>query len=476
MIGVGRLGPRRTEEELGLWGDPRARVGVEADSNAAAANGTSGCLASAPSRPSLTGSPSGDVEPLTNRGAEGWGGRFEPSADPPRLHAERRAWVVLASVPSLGPATAATLVRVVGSARAVVEIALGSEGAKELAGLVAPSDAFRAGEPILEPSVATAIAEAARSASSLLAAVEAAGLEVLVIDDPRYPARLRAIELPPPVLFVRGDPGVLEAERSVAVVGTRRPTDAGRRFAAALAGALVRCEAVVVSGLAIGIDGAAHAATIAEGGQTIAVLAGGHGRLYPRSHVALAEEVVASGGALVSELPPGVAPTRWQFPRRNRIISGLAEATVVVEAAPGSGALVTAAWALEQGRECFLVPGAIGARASAGCLAFLREHHGVARIVAGIPELLDDLGFGRPRRRPGRPSRAAILASLGATERAVAAVVVEGAIGVDGIVAATGLPVASVLGAISLLEARGLVGSGYGRYWPIGQLASAAAR
>ncbi|HWP62849.1 MAG TPA: DNA-processing protein DprA, partial [Candidatus Binatia bacterium] len=263
---------------------------------------------------------------------------------------------------------------------------------------------------------------------------------------------------------------------SVAVVGTRRPTDAGRRFAAALAGALVRSEAVVVSGLAIGIDGAAHAATIAEGGQTVAVLGGGHARLYPRSHAALAEAIVASGGALVSELPPGVGPTRWQFPRRNRIISGLAEATVVVEAAPGSGALVTAGWALEQGRECFLVPGPIGARASAGCLAFLREHHGVARIVAGIPELLDDLGFGRRPRRSGRPSRAAILASLGATERAVAAVIVDGTVGVDGIVAATGLPVASVLGAISLLEARGLVGSGYGRYWPIGQLASAAAR
>lgn len=474
MLGVGRLGPRSTREEPGL----RPEVGT---------------VVAAPTGPEVGVGPAawatlpGDGSDAPGDGRRGttgegaWAGGHESDAAAERLAterlaAERRAWVVLASVGSLGPATAATLVRVLGSARAVVDVAAGAAGARDLAALVAPPDAPRPGEPILEASVAAAIAEVARSAASHLDAVERAGLDVLVIDDPRYPARLRAIELPPPVLFVRGDPAALEADRCVAVVGTRRPTDAGRRFAAALAGALVRCDAVVVSGLAVGIDGAAHAAAIAENGRTVAVLGGGHNRLYPRSHGALAEAIVASGGALISELPPGTGPTRWQFPRRNRIVSGLAEATVVVEAAPGSGALVTAGWALEQGRECFLVPGPVGARTSAGCLAFLREHHGIARIVAGIPELLDDLGYGRPRRRSGRPSRAAILATLGTVERAVAEVVAEGAVSVDGIVAATGLPVASVLGAISLLEARDLVGSGYGRYWPIGRLASAAER
>ncbi len=394
------------------------------------------------------------------------------------LAAERRAWVILASVGSIGPATAATLVRVVGSARAVVELAAGPDGARELASLVAPPDGPRPGAPVLEAAAARAIAEVAQDPEGLLAAVAAAGLEVLVIDDPAYPARLRAIELPPPVLFVRGSLAALDAERSVAVVGTRRPTDTGRRWAAAIAGALARSGVTVVSGLAVGIDGAAHAATVAEGGPTVAVLGGGHGCLYPRSHERLAEAIVASGGAVVSELPPGAAPTRWQFPRRNRIISGLAEATVVVEAAPGSGALVTAAWALEQGRECFLVPGPLGARASAGCLAFLREHHGLARIVAGLPELLDDLGLGGPRhgRRSGPPSREALLAGLGSTERLVASVLAESAMTADGIVAATGLPIGAVLGAVSLLEARGLVGSGYGRYWAVGRLASAASR
>jgi DNA processing protein len=396
------------------------------------------------------------------------------------LAAERRAWAVLASVGNLGPATAATLVRVVGSAQAVVELAARPDGVGALLAVPAPADGPRPGSPILEPGVAAAIAEATQQADRLLAAVEAAGLAVLVIDDPAYPRRLRAIDVPPPVLFVRGSLAALDAERAVAVVGTRRPTDSGRRTAAAVAGALARAGAVVVSGLAVGIDGAAHAASMAEGGRTVAVLGGGHERLYPRSHVALAAAIVDTDGAVVSELPPGAEPTRWQFPRRNRIISGLSEATVVVEAAPGSGALVTATWALDQGRECFLVPGPLGARASAGCLAFLREHHGLARIVAGIPELLDDLALAGPalRRgpRPGPPSRAAILAELGETERAVAAIVAEGPTTVDGIVAATGLSVAAVLGTISLLEARGLVGSGYGRYVPIGRLASAAPR
>lgn len=471
MIGVGRLGPFGPTRTTGTGSEgPAGPVRFEAAASSQPA----------PPRSQGTDSPG---RAGSGRGGEGHRLAAEPGSlerDGRSLEAERRAWTVLVSVPSLGPATAATLVRVVGSARGVVELAASAGGVRALEAITAPADGPRPGEPLLESAVAAAIVEAAQHPEPLLAAVEAAGVEVLVIDDPAYPPRLRAIDVPPPVLFLRGDPAALDAERAVAVVGTRRPTDSGRRTAAALAGALARVGAVVVSGLAIGIDGVAHAATVAEGGRTVAVLGGGHERLYPRSHAALADAIVASGGAVVSELPPGTDATRWQFPRRNRIISGLAEATVVVEAAPGSGALVTANWALEQGRECFLVPGPLGARSSAGCLAFLREHHGLARIVAGLPELLDDLGLAGPprrrRRRPGPPSRAAILAGLGAAERAVARVVVEGAVSVDGIVAATGLPIATVLGALSLLEARGLVGSGYGRYFPVGQLASAADR
>ena len=207
----------------------------------------------------------------------------------------------------------------------------------------------------------------------------------MTIDDEAYPARLRAIAEPPPVLFVRGAPASLSTTRAVAVVGTRRPTEAGRRIAARIADAVARLGAVVVSGLAIGIDGAAHAAVVSAGLPTVAVLGSGHDRLFPKAHRRLAAAIVDAAGAIVSELPPDAGPTKGTFPRRNRLISGLAEATVVVEAAEGSGALITARWALEQGRGCFVVPGSIDAPKSAGCLAFLREFAGEARIVAGVP-------------------------------------------------------------------------------------------
>ena len=148
---------------------------------------------------------------------------------------------------------------------------------------------------------------------------------------------------------------------------------------------LAAVGACVVSGLAVGIDGAAHAAALHAGGTTVAVIGSGHATVTPRAHETLAGRIVGSGGAIVSELGPDVVPTKGTFPRRNRIISGLSDATVVVEAPARSGALITASWALEQGRDCYLVPGAIDAPASAGCLAFLREFRHATRIVAGIP-------------------------------------------------------------------------------------------
>ena len=181
---------------------------------------------------------------------------------------------------------------------------------------------------------------------------------------------------------------------------------------------------------------------------------------------------------IVSELPPDASPTAGTFPRRNRVISGLAEATVVVEAAAGSGALITARWALEQGRGCFLVPGPIDAPTSAGCLAFLREYAGEARIVAGLAELLDDLelveaspvstdGIAR-----GQASFAATMALLGDSEAALARLLVAGVTTVDELAARSRLPVSTVLGTLTLLEIRGLVAGAYGRYRPAGVLAA----
>ena len=225
-----------------------------------------------------------------------------------------------------------------------------------------------------------------------------------------------------------------------------------------------------MSGLAVGIDGAAHEATVRAGGVTVAVIGGGHAGLGPRAHDRLAAAIEHGGGAIVSELGPDVEPSRGTFPRRNRIISGLSDATVVVEAPARSGALITASWALEQGRGCFLVPGPVDAPATAGCLAFLREWPSAARIVAGVPQLIADLGYSEAV-VAGRDRLAGATAqALGAAEAAVATALLAGHPTVDEIVAVTDLPVAAVLATLTLLERRGLAGGVHGRYRPTGTL------
>jgi DNA processing protein len=174
-------------------------------------------------------------------------------------------------------------------------------------------------------------------------------------------------------------------------------------------------------------------------------------------------------------MPPSTRPTSGTFPRRNRIISGLADATIVVEAAERSGALITAGWALEQGRECFMVPGPIDAPRSKGCLRWLRDYAGQVRIVAGIPELIEDLALLRNDRsgRPARPTVEAELIELGACARAVAGALMDGHGTLDELVATTGFQPAAALGALTILELRGLAASAYGRYRPAGRLMAA---
>ena len=386
---------------------------------------------------------------------------------------EREAWAVLASVHGLGQATFALLLREHGSAQRVVELATSEAGCRIV------RDGPTGGRRSLPQATVDGLAAAAADAAGVVARLRADGIAVLTIDDDAYPARLRTVEEPPHVLFVRGDPAALAAPHAIAIVGTRRPTEPGRRIAARIADAVARAGAVVVSGLAVGIDGAAHAAVVAAARPTVAVLGSGHDRLFPRAHVRLATAIVETGGAVVSELPPDASPSKGTFPRRNRLISGLADATVVVEAAARSGALITARWALEQGRGCFLVPGSIDAPASAGCLAFLRAFAGEARIVAGIAELVDDLGLvestsAATMTTAAGPSREAILAVLGGTEARVAAALADGATTADELAERTDLPIAAVLGTLTLLEMRELVISAYGRYRPAGALAAVA--
>ena len=399
-----------------------------------------------------------------------------PATDPPD---EREAWAVVLSAHGLGPAGFGALLAAYGSARAILAAASLRGAAARFARIAAEADGRT---PFREP-VGEGIVLVAAELDDRLSVLRDSGLEIVTLDDPAYPARLRATELPPPVLLVRGDPAALSARHAVAIVGTRRPTEHGRLVAARIAAVIAKTGAVVVSGLAVGIDGAAHAAVVADARPTVAVLGSGHGRLFPRAHQRLANDIVATGGTVVSELWPDQPPSKHTFPQRNRVISGLADATIVVEAGRRSGALITARWALEQGRDLFLVPGPIDEPRSAGCLLWLREYPGEARIVAAVPELIADLGLLDPTsegsagdaRGPHRPGLDAVLVELGPTARDIGAALVAGHGSLDELVAVTGHEPATVLGAITVLELEGLATTTYGRYRAAGQLASATA-
>ena len=214
------------------------------------------------------------------------------------------------------------------------------------------------------------------------------GLLLLTPADDRYSASLREVALRPNALFVRGDCSALQASPSVAVVGSRTPTPYGQDAAQQFAHALAGVGATLWSGLARGVDAIAHRACLDAGRRTVAVLAGGLDRIYPPEHDALAAEIVAHGGCLVAELPPGARAQRGHFPRRNRILAA-AESALVVEAGRTSGALQTARFAAEQGRPVFAVPGPWTSERSRGCHDLLREG---AQVAADPAELLRDLG------------------------------------------------------------------------------------
>jgi DNA processing protein len=388
---------------------------------------------------------------------------------------ERDAWTVLTCAHGLGPIGFAALLARFGTGQAILEVASGPSAVERLMATPATRP-DRRDQRAIHASVARSIVSVVERSSELVARVRELGVRVVTVEEPAYPLRLASVAMPPHVLFVTGAPAALSRDRSVAVVGTRRATTTGRTTAGRIATALVAADATVVSGLAFGIDGAAHEATVRAGGTTVAVIGGGHAVVAPRSHARLAAAIIESGGAVVSELPPDVKPSHGTFPRRNRIISGLSDATVVVEAPARSGALITASWALEQGRPCYLVPGALDAPASAGCLAFLREWEPEAHIVAGVPQLIADLGFAQPTAGARDAVAAAAAQALGAVESTIAAELLAGRVTVDELVATTDLPVATVLTALVLLERRGLAVGIHGRYRPAGPLLGEPAR
>jgi DNA processing protein len=283
------------------------------------------------------------------------------------------------------------------------------------------------------------------------ARVKEAGVGVIVWGDPDYPVRLQEIASAPPVLYVRGTLE-REDEAAIAIVGARYATAYGEDIARELAAALASRGLTIVSGLARGIDAAAHRGAIAGGGRTLAVLGSGLDQIYPPEHAGLADEVAAHG-AVLSEFPLGTPPLRLHFPRRNRIISGLSLGVIVVEAGVGSGALITAHHALEQGRDVFAVPGRVHARYSEGCNRLIKAG---AKLVESWEDVLSELV---PQLRQRAPKRAVRPSppELPAAEQQVFDILAEGPCHIDALILRAGLPGGRVASALVGLEMKGLV-------------------
>ena len=291
-------------------------------------------------------------------------------------------WLRLVHAPRIGPTRARALLDRFTSPAAIA---------------AAPGEALRAaGAPPAAIEVLHGHSVAERIEADRAWAAAAPDRHLVALDDPRYPAGLAAIADPPPVLYVQGDPDVL-ALPALAIVGTRHPTPAGRSTAREFARHLAAAGLTIASGLALGIDGEAHAGALAAEGLTFAVAGTGLDRVYPARHADLARRIAAEG-ALVSELPVGTRPSREAFPRRNRILAGLSVGTLVVEAAVQSGSLITARLALEQGREVFAIPGSIHNPVARGCHRLLREG---AKLVETGDDVLEELAplIGDWRRR-----------------------------------------------------------------------------
>jgi DNA processing protein len=298
--------------------------------------------------------------------------------------------------------------------------------------------------------VAARIGAAPAAARAERARVEAAGARVVSWDDPAYPVALRAIADPPLVLFVRGE--IDGAAPMVAIVGARRAGEYGRRAAHMLAVGLTQAGIVVVSGLAAGVDGAAHRGALDGGGRTVAVMATGIDEVYPAWHRELAGQI-ARQGALVTEFPLGAPALPPHFPQRNRIVSGLAAGVIVVEAADGSGSLITARYALEQGREVLAVPGPIGDGHHRGSHRLLQQG---ATLVAGVEDVLEALAPALLPRFAEARARAAT-SGLSTDERSLLDAIGDEAAHVDEISRRAACAPAASLETLLALELRGLV-------------------
>jgi DNA processing protein len=307
------------------------------------------------------------------------------------------------------------------------------------------------------PKLAEKIASAAQGSAceAELALCRESGVRLLPIDDPEYPPSLKNIADPPFLLYVKGR--VEPADQlAIALVGSRRATPYGERAAARLASALARTGFVVVSGLARGIDAAAHRAALKAGGRSIAVLANGLASVYPPEHADLARALTESG-ALLSEMSMRQSPLAGLFTQRNRLIAGLSLGVVVVEATPRSGSLSTARHAMEQNREVFAVPGPVDSLSSRGCHRLIRDG---AKLVETVEDILEELGplCREVRAAPDEPPvRHPAELGLADSERDLLGLLDDHPVGVDELIVRTGLTASQVMATLSVLELKRLV-------------------
>lgn len=296
----------------------------------------------------------------------------------------RRAWFALKAVPGLGEMRIKRLVEHFGSAREIF-----SAGPDALLGVEGIGAALKDGIRFFRPD--------RKGIDSELERVDNLGYHIVALGEPLYPRALYAIDAPPVFLYIKG--GLSPADDwSMAVVGSRRASDYGRRMTEELAGSLVERGFTIISGMAWGIDQTAHHSAIQSRGRTIGVLGCGLDVVYPVNQDEL-RHAVSEHGALLTEFPLGTPPDPGNFPQRNRIISGLSMGTVVVEAAQRSGSLITARLALGQGREVFAVPGRAGNRGSAGTHFLIKQG---AKLIEGLDDIIEEFPEDRLPPAPGK--------------------------------------------------------------------------
>ena len=356
-----------------------------------------------------------------------------------KVDEERIAYLALTQVPGMGPARLETLL-------STFNTALGAHSAPFAVLLTLPG---------LSRAFATAVKETPLNTGRKVAEhAGRLGAEVLVPADPAYPALLRNIPDPPPVLFTLGNAGLL-LRPAAAIVGSRDHSAYGAGVCRTLAGTVAGAGVVVVSGMARGLDAVAHTAALDSGGATIGVLGNGLGVIYPSANRALYERV-AAGGVLMTEFPPGERPHAGSFPRRNRLISGLSRVTVVVEAAVGSGALITAGAALDQGREVMAVPGNITSAVSAGSNRLIRDGAAPVLDAADVLQHFPELAT-IPGRIAAPTFKRPLPAGLLPEERELAGLFGPDAVHPDDLALRSRRPIAEVLGLISGLEIAGVI-------------------